>query len=362
MKEKRNIIIGGALIGFISVISVFLGNPKNMGICIACFIRDIAGSLGLHNASVVQYIRPEIIGIVLGSFILSLSSREFKSRGGSSIFIRFCLGFMIMVGALMFLGCPTRMVLRLAGGDLNAIFGIVGFVAGIGIGIFCLQKGFSLKRNYKQTKLEGFLFPAINVILLVLLISSSSLLLFSIKGPGSQHAPVIVALAVGLVVGVVCQKTRLCMVGGFRDLFLFKDSYLLLGFLAMLIAAFVGNLIFGFFKPSFVNQPVAHTNGLWNFLGMVVAGWGSVLLGGCPMRQLVLSGEGNIDSVITILGMLVGAAFCHNFKLASSPKGPTPNGQIAVIICFIILGLISYYSCKSEKTDKNKIKGDVNFG
>ncbi|MEO3346519.1 hypothetical protein [Romboutsia sp. 1001216sp1] len=40
----------------------------------------------------------------------------------------------------MFLGCPTRMVLILASGDLNALFGIGGFVVGILIGIVCLQK------------------------------------------------------------------------------------------------------------------------------------------------------------------------------------------------------------------------------
>ena len=49
MKEKRNIIIGGAVIGIMAVISVMLGNPKNMGICIACFIRDTAGALSLHQ-------------------------------------------------------------------------------------------------------------------------------------------------------------------------------------------------------------------------------------------------------------------------------------------------------------------------
>ena len=53
MKEKRNIIIGGAIIGLLAVISVYFGNPKNMGICVACFIRDISGSLGLHSAAVV---------------------------------------------------------------------------------------------------------------------------------------------------------------------------------------------------------------------------------------------------------------------------------------------------------------------
>lgn len=360
MKEKRSIIIGGAIIGLLAVFSVFCGNPKNMGICIACFIRDTAGALGLHKAEVVQYVRPEIIGMILGAFIIAFFKKEYLSRGGSSPFLRFCLGFMVMIGALMFLGCPTRMVLRLAGGDFNALFGIAGFAFGIFIGILFLNKGFNLKRSYKQTKLEGFVFPIINVLLFVLLISSSALLIFSKEGPGSQHSPAWIALLVGLVVGIILQRTRLCMVGGIRDLILFKDSYLILGFLSMLVAAFIANLALGYFNPGFVDQPIAHNDGLWNFLGMVVAGWGSVLLGGCPMRQLVLAGEGNSDSVITILGMLVGAAFAHNFQLASSAKGPTPNGQIAIILCFILLGLISYFSSKSTVTDKSK--GDVKVG
>lgn len=359
MKEKRGIIIGGAIIGFLAVLSVYFGNPKNMGICIACFIRDIAGGLGLHNAKVVQYIRPEILGMILGAFGIAVYKKEFSTRGGSSAFLRFILGGMVMIGALVFLGCPTRMVLRLAGGDFNAIFGIVGFAVGIVIGIVFLNKGFTLKRNYKQTKLEGYVLPIINIVLFILVAMGSTLLIFSKEGPGSNHSPVWFALIVGLVVGVICQRTRLCMVGGIRDMILFKDSYLIWGFIAMLLAAFIGNLIFGFFNPGFAKQPVAHTEWVWNFLGMVVAGWGSVLLGGCPMRQLVLSGEGNVDSVITVLGMLVGAAFCHNFKLASSPDGATPNGKIAVILCFVVLGAISYFSIPKSSNVKNKVKGEV---
>ena len=87
MKEKRGIIIGGAIIGLLAVISVYFGNPKNMGICIACFIRDTSGSLGLHSAPVVQYARPEIMGMILGSFIIAVCRKEFSSRGGSSPFI-----------------------------------------------------------------------------------------------------------------------------------------------------------------------------------------------------------------------------------------------------------------------------------
>ena len=73
MGEKKGIIIAGSIVGILSSILVYFGNPKNMGICIACFIRDIAGGLGLHRAEIVQYIRPEIIGIILGAFIISMA-------------------------------------------------------------------------------------------------------------------------------------------------------------------------------------------------------------------------------------------------------------------------------------------------
>lgn len=357
MKDKMGIIGAGALVGILSVVLVKLGNPGNMGVCIACFIRDTAGALGLHRAEVVQYIRPEVIGIVLGAFILSLSKKEFNVRGGSAPFIRFVLGFILMVGALMFLGCPLRMILRLGGGDLNAVVGLVGFTVGIGIGIMFLNKGFSLKRNYKLSKFEGFIFPALNVALLALLVSAPVIIFFSKKGPGAAHAPIIISLVVGLVVGVIAQRTRLCMVGGIRDLIMFKDSYLISGFIAIFVFATIGNLMFGSYKLGFAGQPIAHVDGLWNFLGMVLAGWSSVLLGGCPLRQLILSAEGNIDSVMAVLGMFVGAAFCHNFSLASSAKGPTPNGIMAVLIGFVIVAAISYYNI--ERTTDIKIKGEI---
>lgn len=341
MEGKKGIIFTGGIVGIISVLLVYLGNPGNMGFCIACFLRDIAGGIGLHRAEVVQYIRPEVIGLVLGAFLISLKNKEFQVKGGSSPFIRFILGMVVMIGALIFLGCPLRMVLRLAGGDLNAIVGILGFSFGIFIGVKFLNKGFSLKRNYKMTKVEGFLFPAMNIGFLALVIAAPAFIFFSSEGPGSMRAPILISLAAGLIVGILSQKSRLCMVGGTRDIILFKDNYLLLGFISIIVFAFLGNLAFGFINIGFADQPIAHTDGLWNFLGMAIVGWGSVLLGGCPLRQLILSGEGNADSVISVMGMFAGAALAHNFGLASSGAGVTVNGKLAAGICFAVMAVIS---------------------
>ena len=114
------LLLTGFLVGAAAILLNLLGNPGNMGFCIACFERDIAGALGLHSAAPVQYFRPEIVGIVLGSLLMALARREFKGKGGSAPALRFGLGALVMIGALVFLGCPLRMVIRIGGGDLKA--------------------------------------------------------------------------------------------------------------------------------------------------------------------------------------------------------------------------------------------------
>ncbi len=222
-------IVTGIIAGVLAPVLVKLGNPGNMGICVVCFSRDIAGALGLHRASVVQYIRPEIIGFVLGALIAALIFREFKPRTGSAPLMRFLLGMFAVFGSLVFLGCPWRAYLRLAGGDWNAIFGILGLVAGIGIGIIFLRLGFSLGRSRPAPKALGWVMPAIMVTLLILLIvapqfgwdasgNATGPSFFSEKGPGSQHAPLVISLVVGLFIGFLAQRSRFCTVGALRDI------------------------------------------------------------------------------------------------------------------------------------------------
>jgi len=380
MEKKSNshllVILTGLVVGAAAVLLTAMGNPGNMGFCIACFIRDIAGGVKLHTAPVVQYVRPEIIGIVIGAMAMAMIGGEFKVRGGSAPVSRFVLGFFVMVGALMFLGCPLRMVIRLGGGDGNAIFGLLGFIVGVWVGTIFLNKGFTFKRAYDLPTLEGYTLPASNVVLFVFLLmgagvaasnaaaakaaadagleapeAAKTLLAFSLKGPGSMHAPIFVALAAGLVVGALAQKSRLCMAGGIRDVIMLKDMHLLWGFLAIFAAVLVGNLILGKFKFGFEGQPVAFNtlvsgNMIWAFLGMLLVGFASILLGGCPLRQLILAGSGSSDSVMAVFGMTVGAAFCHNFAFASSGDGTTTNGHIAVIVGIVVTLIIAFANCK----------------
>ena len=156
------------------------------------------------------------------------------------------------------------------------------------------------------------------------------------------------SLIAAVAVGYLTQRTRFCMIAGIRDFILFRETKMLWGFVAVVATAAACNVVLtsvtggAFFKVGFAAQPIAHTDALWNVLGLFLAGFACVLLGGCPMRQLVLSGEGNSDSAVTLLGFIVGAAFAHNFGLASSGNGPTANGQITVVIGIVVVAAIAY--------------------
>jgi YedE family putative selenium metabolism protein len=365
------VVLTGAVVGLAAVILTAQGNPANMGFCIACFLRDIAGAVGMHSAAKVQYVRPEIIGLVLGAFVMSLAGKEFRAKAGSSPATRFVLGAFVMIGALAFLGCPLRMVLRLAGGDLNALVGLLGFVVGIVIGTQFLKRGFSLRRAHEVSAPEGSVLPAVMAGLLILVLLVPSLFKASTEGPGSKHAPMLLALVIAAVVGALAQRARLCMVGGIRDAVMFQDFKLLYGFVAIFVVTLIGNLITKNFHVGFQLQPIAHSDHLWNALGMVLVGWGSVLLGGCPLRQLILAGEGNGDSAVTVFGMIVGAALSHNFGLAGNPDalneagklvvgGISKYGKAAVILGFAVFLAVSLLNMpkKAQAAEKSASAAD----
>lgn len=350
MGSRVFMIITGLLIGGLAAWLQKLGNPKNMGVCVACFERDIAGSLGFHRAEVVQYMRPEIIGFVLGAMIAAFVFNEYKARAGSAPIVRFMLGFFAMVGALVFLGCPWRALLRLTGGDGNAIFGILGLIVGVSIGVFFIKNGYNLGQNRKTYASLGFIMPIIMVGLLLLLIIkpvlSTGAPFFSESGPGSMYASVGIALAIALFIGFLAQRTRFCTMGAVRDVILMKDFHLMSGVLALVVGAFAMNLIFGQTSFGFVDQPVAHTNQVLNFGGMVLAGLAFALAGGCPGRQLFLSGEGDGDAAVFVLGMIVGAGFAHNFTTAGTPYPNNPAmwgwGPAAIIVGLIFCLIVGF--------------------
>lgn len=359
--SRTGIIVVGLVLGGLAVTLQKLGNPPNMGVCVACFTRDVAGALGLHHAAKFQYLRPEIPALLLGSFLAALAFREYRPRAGSAPVLRFVLGIFAAVGALVFLGCPWRVLLRLSGGDWNAVAGVIGLTAGIAVGVGFLRWGFSLGRSHPARGALGLGMPLIAAVLLVLAIfypqgsaavgspgGAATALFKSTAGPGAQHAAVGISIGIGLLFGFLAQRTRFCTVGGIRDFVLMRDTHLLSGIAAFVVAALLMNLVYGQFHPGFtlgtgpdgkiIPQPAAHPTQWLNFAGMVLAGLAFTLAGGCPGRQLFLAGEGDGDAGVFVLGMLTGAALAHNVGTV----GDAPLAKYAVAVGLIVVVLIGF--------------------
>lgn len=336
----RYFIISGAVLGIVAAFLAYAGNPANMGICAACFLRDTSGALGFHSVQTLQYLRPELIGLVLGGFLASLFwTKEFAPKNSTATFSSFFLGVFAMIGALVFLGCPWRAFLRLGGGDMTAIAGFLGLAAGVGIGLFFKKNGYKVDESVSVSKNIGFLPVIFSVLLLLALvfglkIGENGALFSSVKGPAAQHTALFISLIGGLVVGVFMQKSKFCSVGAFARAYK-GDFSMFWGVVAIIAFATIANLALGQYKFGFEAQPIAHNDFVWNFLGMVLAGLCFSLSEGCPGKHLVQMGTGNLHSGIFVIGMMAGAGFAHNFLLASSPAGITPYAPWAVGLGFV---------------------------
>lgn len=135
----------------------------------------------------------------------------------------------------------------------------------------------------------------------------------------------IVTLLFGLLIGWLAQRSGFCSIGGFRDFFMLKHTRLLYGYLALIVGAFIGFLVFWLITPA------AFENFFWLLhkglmpvpgapanlsviayivlavIGGIAVGLIGVLLGGCPLRQVVMTSEGNVKSLCFVIGMCAGA-------------------------------------------------------
>lgn len=344
-------IISGGVLGVLAALLVQAGNPGNMGFCAACFLRDSAGALGFHKAEALQYLRPEILGLIIGGFLASLFwTKEFTPKSSPAAFSNFFLGVFAMIGALVFLGCPWRAFLRLGGGDMTAIAGFLGLGVGVGIGMFFKSKGYKAEESVAVSKTLGILPVVFSVILLLALVfglkTGNGALFTSIKGPASQHATIAVSLIAGVLVGVLMHKSKFCSVGAFSRAFR-GDFSMFWGVISIIVFASITNLALGQYKFGFESQPIAHNDFIWNFLGMVLAGLCFSLSEGCPGKHLVQMGTGNLGSVIFVIGMMAGAGFAHNFLLASSGAGITAYAPYALALGFIFAIYLGLFSRKA---------------
>lgn len=342
-KEFLTVLVTGSLMGALGVYLAYAGNPRNSGICVSCFVENLSGALGLHANDRMQYIRPELIGFVLGGTAAAAIAREFRSEGGSSPLVRFLAGALLIVGCSIFLGCPIKMSLRLSAGDFTALSGVCGLVFGIWLGYAFLRRGFYLGEASPLPLVNGLVVPALMLLLLGALVMEPGFIATSVTGPGAMKAPLLLSLGAGLLLGYLAQRSRFCVTGGIGNFIVSGDRGLLWGLVSMVVFGLGVSYFLGQFNPGLQGQPGSHMDFGWSFLGMALVGVTSIMIGGCPFRQLILASQGSTDAGAAVLGMVAGGAVVQNWGITSSNMGASHTGEVATLIglaCILALGIV----------------------
>jgi uncharacterized membrane protein YedE/YeeE len=117
-------------------------------------------------------------------------------------------------------------------------------------------------------------------------------------------------LLIGLMLGAVAQATRFCTMGALTDWFTYGGTTrLMMWVIAVAVAAFGSILLLHFGLLDATKLIAWNSNFLWlsYAVGGSIFGFGMVLASGCPQRNLVRAGAGNLRSVVTLLVASISA-------------------------------------------------------
>lgn len=136
------------------------------------------------------------------------------------------------------------------------------------------------------------------------------------EGQGTGVEITVATLVAGVAIGYLWQKSKACSVTGYRDLYLFRDTYLLKTVVGMLIGAIGGFAVLKSFSRFMSDFPTLFsTSGLSMYtvllilIGGIGFGFFSVLAGGCPTKQHVAAASGSKTSMLYLLGFYAGIIY-----------------------------------------------------
>lgn len=344
----------GVIIGAGGIALIVFGNPEYVGVCLSCFMINLAGALGLHSNPALQFPPPELIGFLLGAYLSALVRRQHYPRPSGDFMVRFMVGFFMMVGAAVFVGCPLRALFRLGFGDFSALIGMAGFVAGIWFGTGFERTGFFLCPVVEHAKERaGWLLPLIGAAIFTALAIGGAGLRLSQTGPAAVHAPILATLLFGLVVGALGQRSRFCAMAAVRNFIIGRDVHLLIGLAAVVIAASLANRLSGKYMAGLWHYPGTHTAYVWDFISLFLVGLAAVFANGCPFRTVIRAGQGDTDAVPVLMGMMLAGGITETFGIVSTTAGITKQGKIGVLAGIIFLIIIGWSRVREESIDQS---------
>lgn len=277
----------------------------------------------LYSGSVLN------LGVLVGALAAALLSGEFAVRPAPPReMVKGAMGGLLMGwGAMLAFGCNI-------GGFFSALSALslsgVGMMAGMIIGSFAATRYLVWERvrQFEKGQLsfvspcetpvapagDSASFGAQPVIgASLILVSIAAALLYGRLG----HTRLGIFLFFGLAFGVVCQRSRFCLVNAFREPFMSGQSEHARAAALALTLSMIGFSILKATDLKDAGEWVFPSFWLGSLIGGAIFGAGMVIAEGCGAGSLWRAGEGHVKLWIAVLFFAVGAAMMRHFLVAT---------------------------------------------
>lgn len=324
--------VGGLLLGSLNVFLFMIKSPwggsggyNNWGEN----IYQAVGFLGLENVTATKTSLYGMLNIliILGAFAGALLSKEFALRIPpiGELAKGFIGGGLMAIGATMGIGCTIggffSGIPALSGG---AIFLTIGLFLGTLVALKYLMwemehlPGLSMGKNKtllaasektgNWQKWLGWI-----VIILVFILAHSYF--------GNDNKIMSWFIIIGLLMGLICQRSRFCIVASFRDPFMTGKSSSTIGVIVGLIIGLIGFTAIKIFGIGASETAFRAREMTWVFphfwlrapIGGFIFGLGMTIAGGCAVGALWRFGEGQVKLWAAVLGFLLISPISKKF-------------------------------------------------
>jgi len=314
--------VGGVTLGLLNILLFAVKSPWGASGGINNWGENVFKLIGIEtfqNASPTGTNLYAMLCLILvaGAFVGALLSKEFALRipPKGELVKGFIGGALMAIGATLGLGCTIGSffsgVPALSGG---AIIFTIGLFIGTIVALKYLI--WEMEKFPKISSGKSFTFLAVSEnngkwqVWLGWIVAIAVLILaYKVAGTNGVLAWFIIS---GLLMGLICQRSRFCIVKAFRDPFMTGESDGSVGVMAGLVITLIGFTAIKFFGIG-AGETLRAREMTWVFdqfwlrglIGGFIFGLGMTVAGGCAVGTLWRVGEGQVKLWMAALGFLI---------------------------------------------------------
>ncbi|MFC2101337.1 YeeE/YedE thiosulfate transporter family protein, partial [Bacteroidota bacterium] len=323
--------VGGVILGLLNILLFTIKSPWGASGGINNWGENVYKSIGVLGLDGATPTSTSLYGmlcllLVVGSFTGALLSKEFAFRipPVGELIKGFIGGGLMAIGATIGLGCTIGSffsgVPALSGGAVIFTIGLfLGVILALRYLLWEMERfpGFSTGKSFTYCaakpgggtwqKWLGWIIIALSVFLAVTYAKSNQAMVWYI--------------IIGLLLGLICQRSRFCIVKAFRDPFMTGEADGSVGVMAGLLITLFGFTIIKYFGISSSGADLRAVEMSWVFghfwaralLGGFIFGLGMTVAGGCAVGTLWRVGEGQVKLWASALGFLLISPLSKKF-------------------------------------------------